>query len=267
MFFRYSTEVILSKYHRKAQNAIFNSFIYIPGRKEHVFYAYFFRKISLKPEKKIKYLNLHKTVAEPKPENLKNETNSWKSTMAKIRRQYLTEYVMEHKKINDSKKITKKKVSKTEKSSLFADKDYKYFTPTIQSLFDNDYPLEDSNKLDRIARKSYNFEMTKKKKYEDRLYHFLTLYSYSEKFISTIEELDDAVNKCFQEIPTGLPPSYSIQFLQNKKEKLLYLKNTYPVHSEIFDALLGTVDGGKLGPDELMNINNIDDTDKSDIEN
>ncbi|KAG5513478.1 hypothetical protein PMAC_000909 [Pneumocystis sp. 'macacae'] len=219
--------------------------------------------------KKKKYLNLYKTVPEPKPRNLKDRLNNWKYAMAKIRRQYLIEYVSEQKRNDDLKKKMieeKKRVLKTEKSYLSLDKNYGHFTPTIQSLFDSDYPLKDINKLDKINRKLHNFEMTKKKIYKDRLHHFLTLYSYSEKFISTIEELDDAVNKCFQEIPTGLPPSYNIQFLQNKKEKY-DLKTACPVHSEIFDALLGTVDGGKLGPDELMNINNIHNIDKLDTEN
>ncbi|KAG5437234.1 hypothetical protein PCANB_001026 [Pneumocystis canis] len=245
----------------KKRNKTYILLNYNHWTKRYVSNTYSLRKDASKLEKKTKYPDLYKTVAEPKSENLKHKTDTLKHVMANLRRQYLTEYVMEQKKNDLKKKIKEQEIFEAKKPKISANEKYLCYTPTIRSLLEDEYPLADPNKLDRINRKIHNFEMMKKKNQENRLYHFLTLYSHSEKFISTIKELDDAVNKYFQEVPTGLPPGYNIQFLQNQKEKSSS-KSSHSVPPEIFDALLGTVDGGKLGPDELIEINNTHNTEK-----
>ncbi|QSL66941.1 hypothetical protein MERGE_001328 [Pneumocystis wakefieldiae] len=225
---------------------------YVPGVKGYAPDIYPPRNISFECKKKPKYPDLHKTVAEPK---LKDERNTWKSKMKVLRRKYLTEYVMEQKK-KDLEKIQEKKKTnemiKAQELTLCAQRHHRYSVPTIKSLVQDDYPLAHPNKLEQIKKKRNNYQITKDKDKMERLRHFLTLYSHSEKFIASLEELDDAVNNSFQEIPTGSPPSYSIQFLYDKRNSFLNSKDA--VHPEIYDALLGTVDGGKLGPDELTEL-------------
>ncbi|KTW31627.1 hypothetical protein T552_00266 [Pneumocystis carinii B80] len=250
----------------KIRNTSPGSYNYVPGIKGYAPDIYPPRKISFESEKKLKYPDLHKTVAEPRS---KDEKNTWRSKMKELRRKYLTEYVVEQKKKDLEKIQEKEKINemiKTKELTLCAERHHKYSIPTIKLLIENEYPISDSNKMKRMKQKRKNYEITKNKDKEERLRHFLTLYSYSENFIASMEELDDAVNKSFQEIPTGSPPSYNIQFLYDEKEDS-FLKDKDPVHPEIFDALLGTVDGGKLGPDELIKLDKIRDEKKLNIEN
>ncbi|EMR08629.1 hypothetical protein PNEG_03105 [Pneumocystis murina B123] len=261
-----STNIKSSISRNKIRNTSPGSHNYVPGVKGYAPDIYPPRKISFECKKKPKYPDLHKTVAEPR---LKNETNTWRSKMKELRRRYLTEYVMEQKKKDLEKMQEKEKINemiKAEKLTLCSEKHHRYSIPTIKSLIEDEYPIADSNKLERMKQKRNNYEITKDKDKIERLRHFLTLYSHSENFISSMEELDDAVNKSFQEIPTGSPPSYSIQFLYDKKENS-FLNSKDSVHPEIFDALLGTVDGGKLGPDELIKLSKIQNGEKSNIEN
>lgn len=252
-FYFYSTNTISLKSQKKTEPGSYN---YVPGVKGYAPDIYPPKGISFECKKKPKYLDLHKTVAEPKLKNIKHERNDWKYKIKGLRRQYLTEYVSEQKE-KDNKMLEEKKIKdmiEAKRRALYADKHHKYSMPSIYSLLKDEYPIKDPNKLERMERKRHNYEKMKDKNKKDRLHHFLTLYSRSEKFIISMEELEDTVNKVFQEIPTGSPPDYTIESLYNQNNNSTSSKNSCSVHPEIFDALLGTVDGGKLGPDELIEL-------------
>ncbi|KAG4303746.1 hypothetical protein PORY_002854 [Pneumocystis oryctolagi] len=149
----YSTKSVLSGYNKKVVNTTFKFFSYISWKKGYASSIYFSKKNSLKYEEKSKYPDLLKTVAEPKSEKSDSKVNNWKREMAKLRRQYLTEYVMEQKKNDELKKKEIKEkplVFKTETSNLSSDENFDECIPTIQSSFKNEYQLLDINKKKNI---------------------------------------------------------------------------------------------------------------------
>lgn len=133
-------------------------------------------------------------------------------------------------------------------------------TPSLTDLIYEDFKMRPDPKAEeRRAQKKKNLERVKSRQLEQNLHRLMSLYHQSQRFITTPEQLNEAVEQAFDDFDTNARPYQSLTMLQTElspvgnimAKKVLFHKQRLMI-AEIQDQLSGTSGGSNIGPGELL---------------
>ncbi|ORY79560.1 hypothetical protein BCR37DRAFT_394281 [Protomyces lactucae-debilis] len=193
-----------------------------------------------------------KTSPAPKKEFKSNAAYAvWKREMAEKRRGYMVAH-LEHtqaqipiKAAQDRAKMLEGRAKREEALTKPISEAERLSLPSIEATLAQEYPILDTGKEERAARRRSNRQVKAQMETEDRLADLIDIHHAAEGYACTMQQLDTMLDTCFTTTSVAPMPKHTMATLKNN----LLLSST---RAQMEEQLLGTAAGGKPGIAEVL---------------